>query len=260
MHAITLNQTQKLFVVNTGSGYSCLGFQVVYDYACELVERIAKASRGQLSSVLADNDERFDENGQVRKSEVGTLAQYGLYQRLLDTYAKLNDSETWFDARTPPKVRSVLERYRKSGATLRVFYGDTETGRDWMDEYDTIGHVGRSTGTMKAPLLVPENEHGGPALLTSCIVRMMDVATGKEVYRHPKYHLPAMELRALKDETGLVGAGETPVRLSTMGYTHGVWVQEKDGTFVNHANFKSLGKAAHWMAFLAGESMDLKND
>ena len=49
---------------------------------------------------------------------------------------------------------------------------------------------------------------------------------------------------------------EPPKLLTEMGYTHGVWVKNKDGQFENHANFKSYGKAAQWVAFMAGECME----
>lgn len=244
MTAVTLNNDQRVYVINSGHGYSCLGFDVVFSYIAELVNRIAKA--GKVLPVAAP-----------QVAEIGTLKQYEDYQSLMTVYRGLGDKETWFDARTPEKVRKVLERYRKSGARVRVFYGDEKTGRDWMEEFDMVGTIGRSMGPMRSPLLIPDNEDGGPALLTQCIVRMVDVETGKEVYKHEKYHLPKMELRELTTESIKDQDGEKT--LKSMGYTHGVWVEDKDGKPCNHANFKSLGKAAHWMAFMAGESCDLRD-
>ncbi|OIQ71939.1 hypothetical protein GALL_464440 [mine drainage metagenome] len=123
---------------------------------------------------------------------------------------------------------------------MRVFYGDRETGRDWLEEFDTIGRIGRSTGSMKVPLLVPVGEHGGPAILDDCVVKLMDAKTGRVLYQHPKYHQPECEIRVL----------ETPIKAGRgKPYTHGVWV---GGT--NHANFQSHAKAAAWVGFMAGET------
>lgn len=227
---VTLNQSQQLFVLKSGSSYSCLGFNVVYERACELVKRLAKAG------------ERL---ATPKETEIGTLTQYRLYESLMQAYAHLKDKETWFTEDTPAKVRWEIERYRKSGEAIRVFYGDVVTGRSWMDEYDVIGRVGRSAGPMKSPLLVAEGEYAGGCLLTDCIIRLIDVKTGEDVYRHPKFHVPEMELRKLDGD------------LLLQGYTHGLWVKAKDGQFANHANFKSIGEAGHWIAFITGESRDL---
>lgn len=236
---VSLNSDQKLFVIGNGHGYSCLGFDVVFNYVTELVTRLSKAGRElPVTSPMRD--------------EIGTLKQYQDYQELMAVYSSLNDKETWFDASTPEPVRKVLERYRNNGETIRIFHGDRVTGRDWMDEHDTVGRVGRSMGPMKVPLLVAEGESGGGAILSSCIVRIVDVRSGREVYRHPTYHCPELEIRPLKDEFYLDLKGNKVV-LTQQGYTHAVWGRDKDGKDVQHANFKSMGKAARYVAFMYGE-------
>lgn len=224
---VTLNPQQKQFVINSGSSYTCLGFDVVFQQATELARRLVAAGKALVA--------------EPAKAERGTLKQYEEYRALLDAYRELGDKSTWFDGRTPKKVQQVLEQYRKSGDRLRVFYGDETTGRDWMEEFDTVGTVGRSTGPMKVPLLIADGEGGGPALLTQCIVRMLDAETGKELYRHRKYHLPEIELCP------------APADMQERGYTHSTRVLSKEGKFETHANFTSQGKAAHWVAFMHGE-------
>ncbi len=226
---ITLNQDQQLFVIASGNSVSCMGFRVVYEQARELVRRLAKVGR-----VIFE----------LKESEVGTLDQYTQYQTLMSEYGRIGDNKTWFDARTPLKVQAALETARKNGLLVRVFTGDAETGRDWMEEFDTIGRVGRSMGPMKTPLLVPENDCGGPALLTNCIVRLVDVQSGQELYRHAQYHVPKMELV------------ECPSYEAASGYTHSVKVQSKEGEMDVHANFKSQAEAAHWLAYMNGVSHD----
>lgn len=226
---ITLNTEQQLFVISSGNSCSCLGFKVVYEQACELARRLGKAGKALL---------------QPEESDIGTMSQYEQYRSMLSDYCRINDNKTWFDGRTPAKVQKVLDNYRKSGEKVRIFYGDLVTGRDWMDEYDMIGRVGRSMGPMKSPLLIAPGECGGPAMLTSCIVRIIDIESGIEVYRHASYHTPKMALVPAADYDQVAG------------YSHSVQVESKTGHMETHANFKSQGEAAHWLAFMAGESHD----
>lgn len=101
---------------------------------------------------------------------------------------------TAYHAETPQAVINLLENSRQSGTRLRVFYGDTATGRDWLEENDVCGRVGRSTGTIKIPLLIKSSlSTGGSALLDNCIVKIM---IGKNVvYQHPAYNQPKFVLR-----------------------------------------------------------------
>lgn len=238
---ITLNQAQRLFILKASDHVSCLGFQVVYEQSCELVRRLQKAGM------------RFDplrwKTGEPLEApstaEIGTEGQYRLYEALLAAYARLGDNDTWYEEATPAAVRKVLEAYRKTGGRIRVFYGDQATGRDWLEEFETVGSVSRSTGTLKVPLLVVPGQ-GGASLLPSSIVRMQDPVTGRELYRHPAYHVPEMDLRLAESDA------------RAEGFTHTVWVKSAEGRMVNHANFPSLARAAHWIAFMCGESQDIK--
>lgn len=102
-----------------------------------------------------------------------------------------------FDERTPDEVCRVLATASISGRTqrLKLYYGDTETGRDWHEEFDTTGYIGRSTGTYKIPLLIPKkNSIGGGAILDHCIVKIKDIRTGIVLYQHPKYQVPKVEI------------------------------------------------------------------
>jgi hypothetical protein len=238
---ITLNNEQQLFVISTGNSVSCLGFDVVYQQARELCRRLkAAAARTKLAVGM---DSLVDLVAPT-EDEIGTLEQFQQHRLLMAGYTKLDDIATWYDARTPAGVQSALEAARRSNDVMRVFTGDTVTGRDWMEEYDTIGRIGRSGGAMKVPLLVPKGDNGGPALLTHCIVRIINVTKGKEVYKHPTYHAPKMELV----EAASYDKAE--------GYTHCVKMQNKDGELETCANFKSNAEAGHWLAFMNGLAHD----
>ncbi len=101
-------------------------------------------------------------------------------------------SGTCYHAETPKKVIALLENLLKHRTEVRVFYGDTKTGQSWHEEHDVVGCIGRSTGTIKIPLLVPVGDSGGPGLLDHCIVRI-DSREGT-LYRHKKFRVGDMTL------------------------------------------------------------------
>lgn len=137
-----------------------------------------------------------------------------------------------FDAKTPERVVSTLLNYMGTGQRIRVFYGDTKTGRDWCEEYDTMGYVSRSTGQVKIPLLINNRKSwGGGGILDDCIVRI--TVDRRDVYRHPKYHI------------GKITFKPSPYP----EFPYGVWINGK-----NHANFKTAEKAQKWAKFISGES------
>lgn len=78
---------------------------------------------------------------------------------------------TYYSQTTPYLVITHLENARAGGYRVRLFYGDN--GRCWNDEYDTIGTVSRSAGTIKAPLLLTSTRSmGGGVILEHRIVRI----------------------------------------------------------------------------------------
>jgi hypothetical protein len=102
---------------------------------------------------------------------------------------------TSYDTATPQEVIRILESVRGHNDQVILRYGDTETGRDWMAENYVKGRVGRSTGPVKVPLLVPPRAFGGPPILCRCIVKIIHAKTGKVMYQHPKYNRPEVSLR-----------------------------------------------------------------
>lgn len=105
---------------------------------------------------------------------------------------------------TPQAVIDVLERARQNGTRVRVHYGDTGNGADWGDTCDVAGTIGRSTGSKKIPLLIPNaRSTGGAGVLTRHIVRIRyaNRAQGGDLYRHPGYHVPDEVLEYLRPNT-----------------------------------------------------------
>lgn len=141
---------------------------------------------------------------------------------------------TSYAINTPDKIIDILENAMRTRKRVRLFYGDSNTGRDWMEIYDTIGMIGRSGGKHKIPLLIKTRRSlGGGAILTDCIVKITIDKT--IVYQNPKYHLPMMEIR------------EADKSLREMGYFYSVFVDGK-----NTYNCKTLKQAENEIAFHEG--------
>ena len=90
-----------------------------------------------------------------------------------------------------PKVVEALELAREKRWRLRIWHGDTDTGRPHMDEHDVLGYVGRSMGpARKVPLLIYNSRSlGGAPIMAEHIVRI-DRTNGSNLYRHPKWQFP----------------------------------------------------------------------
>lgn len=226
--SITLDKEKRQFVVADGGAIGCLDFDVVFAQACELAKRLA--ARGL--QVKAPD-----------KAGIGTVGQYRIYQALFAQYRRVHDITTWFDGRTPPAVRAGLEQLRKSRHLARVFYGDRRTGRAWLEE--VIGRISRSAGPMKVPLMLEGDDQRGAALVPECIVRLVDMNTGKDLYRHRSFHL---------GELVIVEAASYD---KPLGYTCAVKSVDSNGEHELVANFRSEQDAQRWLAFMAGEIHDL---
>ena len=155
------------------------------------------------------------------------------------SYMRL-DNGTCYNVKTPAGVVEVLEEARLSHRRIRIFYGDQQTGRDWGEENDTIGTIGRSTGNIKVPLLLKmSRSYGGGALLDHCIVK---ITIDKRVrYLHPNYHQEAYVLSNLKKH------GSKDFEWSACRFAgEGPALQPV-------ARFKTKVKAENWIAFMKGE-------
>jgi hypothetical protein len=139
---------------------------------------------------------------------------------------------TFYHASTPVAVIRVLEAARADGKTIRIHVGDVNTGRDWLEEHDVKGTVGRSTGSIKIPLLIEKGEHGGSGLFDHCIVKILSVASGRTLYVNPNYTLGNLTLQTHSD---------------VKGYTTEVHL---NGAV--HARFKDVFSACKWMTEMHG--------
>lgn len=139
---------------------------------------------------------------------------------------------TTYHPETPAPVAAALEAARNNNQRIRLFYGDQSTGRDWMEAHDTMGYVHRSSGEIKAPILLASKRSiGGGAILTRCVVRI--TIGGIETYRHPAYHQDELTLRELSEE---------------LIFPYQIYAADR-----NIANFKTMLQAQRYIAFIKGE-------
>lgn len=141
---------------------------------------------------------------------------------------------TSYHTETPVAIIDVLERVRQNRTRLHISYGDTGTGKDWLEEFDAHGYVGRSMGPVKVPLLIANRRStGGGAMLDHCIVRIRASAGARVLYQHPNYHFGNLAIRP-KAEPVTLPDGRT-LKIDVI----------RDGQL--HAAFESVEKARRWV-------------
>lgn len=105
------------------------------------------------------------------------------------------DSGTCYTIGTDYKVAEILEKLisEHRSTRVRLWYG--ENGKSWDEENDVTGRIGRSTGSIKIPILVNNSRsYGGGAILTDCIVKIVDIKTKKVLYQHPNFEQGKFEV------------------------------------------------------------------
>jgi hypothetical protein len=92
-----------------------------------------------------------------------------------------------FHADTPKQVQDILTHLNMSKERVRLYYGDPVTGRSWLNEHDIYGTIGRSTGSVKVPLLIYNNMSiVGGHIQDHCIIRID--TKHSTLYQHPNFH------------------------------------------------------------------------
>lgn len=218
MTTVTLNPERQLYVLDHGHGYTCFGFNTARDHANQFAERLERPD-------LAFGVDDF-----------GALSGYQKYLAGVQAWgASPQSRKTYFDPGTDPKAARVLERCRNAGNRVRLIQGDPTTGLAWLNEYDVVGRIGRSTGTLKVPLLIEPGEDAGGAILTACLLGIVDWDDGKFLFRHPAYRMPDLAIRR----------GDTAALPWEVHGTDGVV-----------ARFPEIGKAGAYVAFMCGETVE----
>lgn len=146
---------------------------------------------------------------------------------------------TTYNDETPRAVVNALERAQRERFRVRVWYGNTDTGRAWAEEHDVTGYIGRSTGRVKIPLIVHNTRSmGGPGLLDHCIVRIDRTDTAETLYRHPAFSSGFAERRVIEER------GTQPMNLP---------YRVQDDERQTHARFPTFERATRWLDFMNGD-------
>lgn len=144
----------------------------------------------------------------------------------------LQSESMYFHSETDPDVIDAITSAYRNKTRVRVFLGNTATGQAWSDENDVLGTIGRSSGECKTPLLIANARScGGGAILTQCIVAIVDTKTGRFLYRHPTFN-PGVWTIAPSSEPGYLESA----------FCNGVL----------QANFKKPGQALRYCGFMSG--------
>jgi hypothetical protein len=218
LNNITLDVEQQLYVIRLSDGCSAFGFKDARDHA------------NQIAMLLRRDDLAFTD------ADFGTLEGYRKYEEAVNAWAcSPMSAQTYFQPGTDPKVAKALERCRRTCRKVRLMLGNLETGVPWLEEYDVVGTIGRSSGPLREPLLVEENDSFGLPVLAHCALALIDWQTGKFLYRHPAYRVPNLTIQRQDD----------PKR---------PWEVLHDDQVV--ARFKNIGKAGAYVAFMCGETVE----
>ncbi len=108
---------------------------------------------------------------------------------------KVTDEGTYYHVGTPDSLVHILEKARTNKTRVKVYLGDAVTGKDWMEESDKMGFIGRSSGPIKIPIIMKyEGAPGGTDLMPENIVKLSTAYIGTVLYQTKNYHQPSMEL------------------------------------------------------------------
>ena len=109
------------------------------------------------------------------------------------TTYKIYPSGTAYHIETPARVCEILENARTSGQRIQIYYGDAATGKNWNEEHDTRGTIGRSCGSVKIPILIATSRSlGGGSILDHRIVKIRNKYG--IIYRHENLQESTFEI------------------------------------------------------------------
>ena len=98
-----------------------------------------------------------------------------------------------FSDNTSEKVKQVLTSCYNRKNRIRVVYGDVTTGKSYLDEYDILGYVGKSTGVKPMPLLINNSRSfGGGSILTSSVLKIVDTQSKQVLFQHENHVMPVL--------------------------------------------------------------------
>ena len=107
------------------------------------------------------------------------------------------ESGTCYHMDTPEDLIIILEGLIGTRTKVKIYLGHASTGECWPEEHDSIGTIGRSTGWVKIPLLVPARSYGGPALMDNHVLKIVTYPDRRLVYQHPNFKQHTVEIKQI---------------------------------------------------------------
>lgn len=220
---VTTNPKQELYAIPCGEGYSTMGFRFVQKHCNHIAELLGKPAL------------------RVEDHELGTIPAYDRYRHAVQAWGESSmANRTYFGPGVPEKLQRMVETLRRFPGRVRVVQGDTKTGESWLDLNDVVGEIVRSTGTLRVPLLLPDDSRYGGALSCDRILLIRDMEDGKVLWQAPTWKPPVLNLIPASGD-----ALEAGLRWTITG---------PEGQEI--ASFEHQGKAAAALAFLCGEAVE----
>ena len=177
-------------------------------------------------TVHLDNGSSFE---YVNYMNAGTWFKYG--ENIHNEGWKYKENE---------ELWKVLSSLVHSGRRVRIWYGDTETGRSCNEEHEVTGTIGRSTGRIAVPILIDSSRsHGGGALFDDLIIRIDDIKEKRTIYRLDNFHVEDMIVYEI------FGNANYKYRVAKLSEDSGEWEVQ--------ASFKTEQQAHNYVAFMRGE-------
>ena len=126
------------------------------------------------------------------------MAKWEIYQECLVLLNTLGDLPPLFEPGVCPDVLRALEQARTENRTVRLFYGNPESGEDWLCPEPKLGRLDLSNGPVQSHLL--ELVSGETAVVTSKnVIRIVDSVSAEVLYTHQSYSVPAMKVDEIVD-------------------------------------------------------------
>lgn len=127
----------------------------------------------------------------------GSPEQYAAYEVYEEAVADKHLTRVFYEPGTPAQVVAILETFRSTQEPLRLFIGDPDTGEDFLLGLSP-GVIRESDAAIRRPRLHHPGCEVGIPLLTRHVLRIVSMKTKKELYRHPRYQAPSLEVVALE--------------------------------------------------------------
>jgi hypothetical protein len=102
-----------------------------------------------------------------------------------------------YHADTNISVVNALESARVNRQRIRIYLGDTTTGKCWNEEHDIAGYVGLSKGKdAYFPILVHnERSFGGGSLLDNCIIKIKESKGKRVLFQSNNFQQPQIDIK-----------------------------------------------------------------